>query len=366
MTRNETALCGLKEAKGNKLYLLIAVFLISLLIAVGASALFTRRLEVVSDLFQMSPGLLSLLGALGANIPNYVASFAAAASGQVGVGMGIIVGSNISNIAVILAIAAFAAPARRGMTLSPQEARDARPVGGFAFSMMVTTAFAAGCFSWKIAPHTSHWAMPFASIALLALNLLTLGLFCGLSAHALRHKSGPHILAKRASRQGQRAGAECSSGGWGILRVLGEVILALAIALGGVIVMVQTGEAVASEIRLSQAILSLIVLAVATSLPNTIVAFTLARTGRASASVEEVFSSNGVNAALGIAAPLLFWSGMQSDRLLVVLDAPLMVALTLLAFLCVQTAGEPCRWGATRSGLRLLDCHPSSSVARTA
>jgi len=36
-----------------------------------------------------------------------------------------------------------------------------------------------------------------------------------------------------------------------------------------------------------------------------------------------------------LAVPLLFWSGMQSDRLLVVLDAPLMVALTLLAFLCV-------------------------------
>src|SRR5256885_17072495 len=59
------------------LSLLLLVFVVSLLMAVGASAWFTRRLETISDLFDLSPGLLSLLGALGANIPNYVASLVA-------------------------------------------------------------------------------------------------------------------------------------------------------------------------------------------------------------------------------------------------------------------------------------------------
>ena len=59
------------------LSLLLLVFVVSLLLAVGASAWFTRRLETISDLFDLSPGLLSLLGALGANIPNYVASLVA-------------------------------------------------------------------------------------------------------------------------------------------------------------------------------------------------------------------------------------------------------------------------------------------------
>jgi len=84
------------------LSLLLLCFVVSLLVAVGASAWFTRRLETISDLFDLSPGLLSLLGALGANIPNYVASFVAAASGQLVVGLGIIIGSNIYNIAIIL------------------------------------------------------------------------------------------------------------------------------------------------------------------------------------------------------------------------------------------------------------------------
>src|SRR5689334_24793076 len=81
------------------LLLLMLLFIISLLVAVGASAWFTRRLETISDLFNLSLGLLSLLGALGANIPNYVASLVAAASGQLLVGLGIIVGSNVYNIA---------------------------------------------------------------------------------------------------------------------------------------------------------------------------------------------------------------------------------------------------------------------------
>lgn len=317
------------------LFLLIAAFVISLLVAVAASASFARRLEIISDYLHFSPGLLSLLGALGANIPNYVASLVAAASGQVGIGIGIIIGSNIYNIAVILAIAAFASPGRHGLILSRQESHDARLVGGFTLAMMFTTALAAGFFSWKVSPHLSHQAMLLASIALLALNLLTLGLFCFLSAHALQRTPGSHVLAKKTARHGDKAEGEPLRSRWWVLRVLCEILLTLAIALGGVIVMVQTGEAVASDIHLPAAILSLIVLAVATSLPNTIVAFTLARTDRASASVEELFSSNGVNAALGIALPLLLWSGMQSDYLLVVLDGPLMVVLTCVALLCV-------------------------------
>ena len=303
------------------LFLLVAAFVVSLLVAVAASASFTRRLEIISDYLHFSPGLLSLLGALGANIPNYVASLAAAVSGQVGVGIGIIVGSNIYNIAVILGIVVFASPGRRGLVLSRQEAHDARQVGGFTLAMMFITTLAVGFFSWKVSPHLSQQATLLAGIALLVLNLLTLGLFCALFAHALRHTPESEVLAKEMAQHGDKAEGEALRSRWGFLRVLGEIIFALSIALAGVIVMVQTGEAVASAIHMPAAILSLIVLAIATSLPNTMVAFTLARMDRASASVEELFSSNGVNVALGIAFPSrcgasgrLIWHESSSHR----------------------------------------------------
>ena len=312
-------------------YLLIAVFAISLLVAVRASVSFTRRLEIISDLFGFSPGLLSWLGALGANIPNYVSSLTAIISGQAGVGIGIIIGSNIYNIAVIFGISAFVSPGRQGITLSQQETRDARLVGGFALAIIAAAGLAAALFSWKVSPSVPHRLILPVSIALLAFNLLSLGLFAALSTHVLRRPTP--VRAKNTAESGDKA---FSPRRWKIGRVLGEMIVALGIALGGVIVMVQAGQTAASDVHLPPAILSLIILAVATSLPNTAVALTLARTGRASASVEEVFSSNSVNAALGIALPLLFWSGIQSDPLLIVLDAPLMIALTCVALLFVS------------------------------
>ena len=186
------------------IFLLGAAFVVSLLVAVAASASFTRRLEVISDYPHFSPGLLSLLGALGANIPNYVASLAAAVSGQVGVGIGIIVGSNIYNIAVILGIAVFASPGRRGLVLSRQEAHDVRQVGGFTLAMMFTM-LAAGFFSWKVSPHLSQQATLLTGIALLVLNLLTLGLFCALFAHAFQHTTELEVLAKEMAQHGDKA-----------------------------------------------------------------------------------------------------------------------------------------------------------------
>ncbi len=84
-----------------------------------------------------------------------------------------------------------------------------------------------------------------------------------------------------------------------------------------------------------QVLAGLLVLAVATSLPNTIVAFILARTDREASCVEEIFSSNSINATLGIALPVLFWHSVVHDQLLLWLDAPLMVVLTLAGLLCV-------------------------------
>src|SRR6266849_125282 len=76
----------------------LTIFLVSLMIVMGAGAWFTRRLEALCDRLDLSAGMLSILGALGANIPNYVSSIVAIASGQQNIGLGIIIGSNIYNL----------------------------------------------------------------------------------------------------------------------------------------------------------------------------------------------------------------------------------------------------------------------------
>ncbi|BCL83881.1 sodium:calcium antiporter [Ktedonobacteria bacterium brp13] len=314
------------------MFILITSFALSLLLAIGASAWFTRRLEVLSDLWQWSPGLLSLLGALGANIPNYVASITAIIAGQMVVGIGIIIGSNIYNIAVILGISTFASPGRRGIVLLHTEAQDASLVGVLTLAMLLTTAVVVGDRFWQGSLPTGNPTFLVVHIALIGLSLLTLGLFSLLCYHALQRKQHP---AHKSQSEREKTTSYQANMLWFKVRLLGEMTLALALALGSVILMVQTAQSIAARIALPPAILSLLILAVATSLPNTVVAFTLARTGRASASVEEVLSSNSVNVALGIALPLLFWFNTQSDGLLALLDGPLMVVLTGITLLCI-------------------------------
>ncbi len=166
---------------------------------------------------------------------------------------------------------------------------------------------------------------------LIVVSLATLGIFGMLSRHALhRVPHEEHII-----RVAEEVLTTNTISATMRTRVIGEALLALLIALGAVIIMVQSAQAAAQDIHLSPVILGLIILAIATSLPNTVVAFSLARTGRATACVEEVLSSNSINAALGIALPLLIWHSVLQDRLLLLLDAPLMVMLTVVGLLCI-------------------------------
>jgi cation:H+ antiporter len=315
------------------LAVLSLVFMTSLLVTMGASALFARTLEAISDMFDLSTGLLSLLSALGANIPNYTASIVAIVSAQFAVGLGIIIGSNIYNIAIILAISTFATPSRQGIALTLKEARDARLVGVYTLAIMLTVLLGVWLLSLLPPGTEGHTALLLPPV-LLVTNILTLSIFAALSHHALHRVTHIDETATHTAIVGNPSQGNSSllAG----IRTIAGTILALGIALGGVIVMVQSGQEIAVAVHMPPAILGLLVLAVATSLPNTVVAFTLARTHRATACVEEVLSSNSINATLGVALPLLIWHDALHDRLLVLLDTPLMVALTLVALLCVM------------------------------
>lgn len=305
-----------------QLLLILAVFLASLLVAMASSAWFTRRLEDICDLLDLPSSLLSLLGALGANIPNYIASIVAIAAGQVEVGLGIIIGSNIYNVAIIMGISVFAVRGKHEIVLSPKEARDARVVGIYALAIMLATLL----LLWLL-PRTAA-ATRLTTPAPLLVSALTLVLFLALAVHTLRRPhTHTHTATVAATATGQPRGKKA--------RIVGEGLLALAIALIAVIVMVNAGQALTVALRIPPVLAGLLVLAVATSLPNTVVAFNLARSGRETACVEEIFSSNSINAALGIALPLLLWHAAPANKLLLWLDGPLMAALALVLFLCV-------------------------------
>ena len=308
----------------------LMAFLISLLVVMGAAAWFTRRLEVLCDKLDLSAGMLSILGALGANIPNYVASIVAIVNGQQGVGLGIIIGSNIYNIAIILGISTLAAPGSHGIQLQQRQKLDVRTIAGYALAIMLATLLVVWLLPGTPLLNGLHASL-LTLLPLFIAVLLTLGIFSSLALHIVKRPHPPRAEAMVEQETTLKAMPVS------LVRLLGEVLLALAVALGGVVVMVQSGQLLTGILHMPPVLAGLLVLAVATSLPNTVVAVSLVRTHRTAACVEEIFSSNSINAALGIALPLLLWHELVQDHLLLFLDGPLMVLLTLSALLCVYT-----------------------------
>jgi cation:H+ antiporter len=308
---------------------ILSIFLFSLLIVMGAAAWFTRRLEALCDRLDLTAGMLSILGALGANIPNYVSSIVVIASGQQDVGLGIIIGSNIYNLAIILGISAVAAPGSHGIRLQYKEKRDVSIIACYALAITFATLLAI----WLLPGTPLFTGIQASLLTLLPLIIaviLTLGIFSAYTLHIVRRPHPSHAVAIVEQETTLKA-APVS-----LICLIGEVLLALAIALGGVVVMVQSGEVLTADLHMPAVLAGLLVLAVATSLPNTVVAVSLVRTGRTAACVEEIFSSNSVNAALGIALPLLLWRDLMQDHLLLLLDGPFIVMLTLGAIVCIR------------------------------
>ena len=310
--------------------LVLALFLVSLLIVLSAAAWFTRRLEALCDRLDFSAGMLSILSALGANIPNYVASIVAIANGQQDVGLGIIIGSNIYNLAIILGLSSLAAPGSHGIHLRLKEKHDVLIITYYAFAITLTTLVAI----WLL-PRTSIVFPVSAQILILVPLILVLILTCAIFSSFVYHiVKRPHPSHTRSLDKQEESSSRTYP--TSLKRLIAEVLFALVIALAGVIVMVQSGEQLTADAHMPAVLTGLLVLAVATSLPNTVVAVILVRTGRMAACVEEIFSSNSINAALGIAIPLLLWRTLLQDQLLLALDGPFIILLTLGIIVCIR------------------------------
>ncbi len=166
----------------------------------SAAAWFTHRLEAICTKLELSASVLSLLGALGANIPNYAASISAIASGQMLIGLGIIIGSNIYNIAIILAISTFGTPGRHGIVIHANEVRDVRSVGAYSLAVMLVTLLELWLLPDTPLNRVLHIHIPVAAALLLyAAIFLVLGIFCGQAISLLKGVHRPHHvpIAKR-------------------------------------------------------------------------------------------------------------------------------------------------------------------------
>lgn len=266
-------------------------FIAGLVITLGASELLARGLTRLGTKIGFSEGLLGLLAALGADSPELSSAVVAILAGAGSVGVGVVVGSNLFNLAALLGLSAIVA---RGVQIRRGPLILDAAVGLFiliAAGLMVAGAVSPVTAALLVIPLAGAYvliqAVPRARLRRFRL------LMTGVPRHLIE-------IPYEASHDRPSA----RHGSWFPVLLLP---VALAGVVGGSFVMVHEALAAQHWLRLSDAVLGGLVLAALTSLPNLWVALHFARTSRGTALFSAAMNSNSINLFGGLMIPAVFF-----------------------------------------------------------
>jgi cation:H+ antiporter len=272
----------------------IPVFCVCVVASLVASLVFGRTLDRVSEGLGASEGLHGILTALGADAPEISTAIAALVASHGELGVGVVVGSNVFNLAALLGLSAIVAGSvrihRHGLLFN----------GGIALAVT----------GLGIALVLDAIGVVWAVILLLAVFLPYVFVLSSRTARLRRVvPAGPVrrfvVVAVREEIEDLQTGEAPPRG-----TRADAVVLAcsLAVIVGASIGMVDAATDLGGEWGISDIVVGTIVLASLTSLPNLLTAMRLALHGRGAAVVSEALNSNSLNIIAGISIPALVFS----------------------------------------------------------
>lgn len=243
------------------------LFVVSLAATLYAASVFADRLDHVGARLGLPEGLLGLLTALGADAPELSTAIAALATGSSSVGFGVVVGSNVFNLAAMIGVSAL-------LCGSVRIQRDALALeGGVALAVTIAVVMLA----FKVLP---AWAALAIAVAVLVPYAVI----------AFRRELGE----PRAHSVHVHA------------RTFALIPPSLAVIVLGSVGMVHAGIRLGHAAGIPDVLIGTLVLAVVTSLPNAYTGVRLGLARRGSALVSETLNSNTINLVGGLAIPALF------------------------------------------------------------
>jgi cation:H+ antiporter len=268
------------------------VFPAAAVISLGASTLLVSRLERLAGKWRISEAMLGLVVALAADSPEVTSAVTASAGGRKVIGAGVVLGSNVFNLAALLGLSAVVA-------------------GRVALHRRVVL----------LDGITGAW------VAISALLVLTGGWGAGAGLALVLAAVVPYVMVSGCStRTLRRLGLPAGACSW-LAGAVAEEELELrpavrttvharsdlpvaAFSLVAVVLASTAMEATAQDLGRRLAVPDLVVggvvLAVVTSLPNAVGAVYLAVRGRGQAVLSEAMNSNMLNVLAGLFLPGLF------------------------------------------------------------
>ena len=301
---NHAPLCAVQSLQTGAV---VGISLIALMVTLAASEVLVRGVGRLAGNLGLLGGIVGLIVALCADSPEISSSISAVAGGSAATAAGIVFGSNIFNIAVLLGGAALAA----GEVRIP---RPALVVDG-AIAILVTLSMALVVLDVLAVPVglvvTVAVFVPY--VAFLILRTVTIARL------PLPERLSALLVdaSREAGIEGMELEAELedlapvtrSTNWWPVLLMLP----ALVVIVVGADLMVQGALTLGTRSGIPSVLIGVVALAAATSLPNAYAAIRLALDGHGAAVVSATFNSNTLNLIAGIAFPVVFFPALRGS-----------------------------------------------------
>jgi cation:H+ antiporter len=260
--------------------------------SLAASTVLVTRIERLGERFGLTEAMLGLVAALAADAPEITSATAALARGQRAVGVGVVLGSNVFNLAALLGLGAVVA-------------------GRIALHRRVVVLEGAVGL-WMAAVSVCALAGLVGPAPGLALVLLVLLPYAWLSAlrapHRTRVRLPPRVrgwlaeaLAEEELEEGPALHPPAARPGDALSALTGVIALVTVVAAS--LAMERAATSAGTRLAIPGIVTGGIVLAAITSLPNAVTAVYLARRGRGAATLSEAMNSNTLNVAFGLFLP---------------------------------------------------------------
>jgi cation:H+ antiporter len=304
---------------------LVVLFALAAAVSLRTSWLLVSRLERVGARLGLTEALLGMLAALAADAPEITASISAMASHQSRVGAGVVVGSNVFNLAALLGL---------GAVVAGWVALHRRVV---IMEGAVATWIAVVCLLSVIGV-----LAPGDGLVLVLLVLLPYGVLLGTPherLHRLRLPDGWSRWIKEAIEESEVELEVAFHPKRGQRRDAIEAFLLTLVVIAASVAMEQTGVRIGTRLRWPEVVTGGLLLAAVTSIPNASAAIYLARRGRGAAMLSTAMNSNTLNVAVGLLIPGVI-TGLGSPSAGATFTAAAYLSVTALVLLFAhRTAG---------------------------
>lgn len=302
---------------------LVGFFAASCLLSIYCSSALIVSIETLARKLGLNEVTLGLIAALCADTPEITSAFTAHASTHSNIGVGIVVGSNLFNIATLLGLGAIIA---RKIKLE----RDVIANEGLFALVVAALSF---LFVARLIPGP----------ATLVISVLAFILYIAVTTNKLKESwlsKLPLSISKylRASSQHEKMELKPAIDDlsnktirplWGVISLVGVILAS--------VVMESSASTFGSRFGISPLIVGAIFLAAITSMPNLVAAIFLARRGRSSALLSEALNSNSINLLAGLFIPgLIFGIGKLDQSSSFIVVANLVITFGLLMYCYIR------------------------------